>query len=97
MTTNYEDMPYDIDGFVLNDGAKMVSEHVNHRLYLIECGEVADRRALFGEAVLATTSALEQRYVLDRTLAYLVAFGEIDLEIAGLNDDGETLYRRPDA
>ena len=97
MTTNYEDMPYDIDGFELNEQAKLVADHVNQRIYLIECGEVADRRALFGEAVLASTSALEQLYVLDRNLDYLIAFGEMNLEIAGLNDDGETLYRRPDA
>ena len=93
----YESMPYDIDGFELNDESKRLLDHVNQRLYLIECGEVADRRALFGESVMASTSALEQRYVLDRTLAYLIAFGELDLEIAGVNDDGEPLYRRPDA
>ena len=97
MTNPYEEMPYDIDGCELNDGAKMVSDHVNQRLYLIEPGEVADRHDLFGEAVLASTSVLEQRYVLDRNLAYLIAFGEIDLEIAGVNDEGETLYRRSDA
>ena len=97
MTTNYEDMPYDIDGFELNEQAKLVADHINQRIYLIECGEVADRHALFGEAVLATTSALEQRYVLDRNLAYLIAFGEINLEIAGVNEDGEPVYRRPDA
>ena len=92
----YQHMPYGIDGCDLNDGAKIVSDHVNQRLYLIKGGEVADSRALFGEAVLASTSALEHRYVFDRTLAYLVAFGEIDLELAGHNDDGETLYRRCD-
>ena len=95
MTERYEDMPY--DGLDLNAGAKMVSDHVKRRIYLIGCGKVADRRALFGEAVLATTSELEQRYVLDRTLAYLVAFGEIDLEVARVNDDGEPVYRRSDA
>ena len=93
----YEEIPYASDGFELNEQATMVADHINQRIYLIECGEVADRRALFGEAVLASTSALERRYVLDRTLAYLIAFGEIDLEIAGVNEHGETQYRRSDA
>ena len=96
MNDIYEYMPYGIDSCDLNDGAKMISEHVDKHLYLIECGEVVDSRTLFGKTVLASTSTLEKRYVLDRTLDYLVAFGEIDLEFAGINDDGETLYRRCD-
>jgi len=90
----YDSMPYDIDSCELNDNAKMVFEHVDRRLYLIECGEPVDSHALFDKTVLASTSELERRYVFDRTLAYLIAFGEIDLEFAGVNDDGQPLYRR---
>ena len=94
MNEIFENMPYDIDSCELNDNAKMVFEHVDSRLFLIKCGEPVDSHALFDKAVLASTSELEHRYVFDRTLAYLIAFGEIELEFAGVNDDGQPLYRR---
>jgi hypothetical protein len=96
MTKHYRNIPYQMSGTELTDDAQLVSEHVKQRIYLIGCGEVVGRSTVFGEAVLAATSALEQLYVLDRTLAYLIAFGEIELEFAGVNDEGEPLYRRPD-
>ena len=75
---------------------EMVIEHADMRSYLIGIDEIVDYKRLFDPVLLESTTSLEQLYVLDRTLTMLVACGEIDLEHAGISDEGLTLYRRTD-
>ena len=75
---------------------KMVIEHADMRSYLIGVDEIVDYKRLFDPVLLESTTSLEQLYVFDRTLTMLVACGEIDLEHAGISDEGLTLYRRTD-
>ena len=91
----YENMPYDIDSCELNDIAKMVFDHVDRRLPLIECGEATDCKSLFDKVLWDSTTSLEHRFVFDRALSLMVAYGEIDLEFAGVDKDGQTQYVRP--
>jgi hypothetical protein len=73
---------------------KMVFEHVDDRLYFVPAGKKVDYTQLFDKRLLESTSPLEHRYVFERALAYLMAFEEIDLVFAGVNDKGQTLYKR---
>ena len=73
---------------------KMVFEHVDDRLYFVPAGKKVDYTKLFDKHLLESTSPLEHRYVFERALAYLMAFEEIDLVFAGVNDEGQTLYQR---
>ena len=73
---------------------EMVSEHVDEHLYFLDAGKKMDYTKLFDKHLLEAMTRLEQRYVLKRALDLLVAFGEIDVEFAGVNDEGETLYKR---
>ena len=74
----------------------MVAEHIDMRTYLVGMDETVDYRRLFDPALLESTTSLEQLYVFDRTLAMLVACGEINLEHAGTSEEGLNLYRRSD-
>ena len=73
---------------------KMVFEHVDEHLYFVEVGKKVDYTQLFDKRLLESTSPLEHKYVFERALAYLMAFEEIDLVYAGVNDEGQTLYER---
>ena len=73
---------------------KMVCEHVDEQLYFVEAGKKVGYTKLFDKHLLQATTALEQRYVLKRTLDHLIACGEIDVVFAGVNDEGQTLYKR---
>ncbi len=73
---------------------KMVFEHVDEHLYFVEVGKKVDYTKLFDKQLLESTSPLEHRHVFERALAYLMAFEEIDLVYAGVNDEGQTLYER---
>jgi hypothetical protein len=53
-----------------------------------------DYTQLFDKHLLQATTSLEHRYVFERALAHLMAFEEIDLVFAGVNDEGQTLYKR---
>jgi hypothetical protein len=75
---------------------KMVSEHVDNQIYFVEVGKKVNYTELFDKALLDATTPLEHRYVFERALAYLIAFEEVDLRIVGVNDAGQTLYRRMD-
>jgi hypothetical protein len=73
---------------------KMVFVHVDEHLYFVEVGNKVDYTQLFDKHLLQTTTSLEHRYVFERALAYLMAFEDIDLVFAGVNDEGQTLYKR---
>ena len=73
---------------------EMVAEHVDDHLYFVEAGKKVDFTQLFDKHLLKSTTPLEQRYVLKRTLDHLIACGEIDVVFAGVNDEGQTLYKR---
>ena len=73
---------------------EMVAEHVDGQLYFVQAGKKVVYKALFDKHLLETTTALEQRYVLKRVLDHLIACGEIDVVFAGVNDEGQTLYKR---
>ena len=73
---------------------EMVLEHVDEQLYFVKAGKKVDYTKLFDKQLLQATTSLEHRYVFERALAYLMAFEEIDLVIAGVNDEGQTLYQR---
>ena len=82
--------------FKTNDDSikTMVAEHVEMREWLIGFDETVDYTRLFDPVLLEATTSLEHRYILDRTLSLMVVCGEIDLEFAGINDAGFSLYRR---
>lgn len=73
---------------------EMVSDYIDERLYYVEAGKEVNFTQLFDKHLLEATTPLEQRYVLKRALDLLVACGEIDVEFAGVNDEGQTLYQR---
>jgi hypothetical protein len=73
---------------------KMVHGHVDDHLYHVEVGKKVTYMALFDKRLLDSTSTLEHYYVFERALADLMAFEEIDLEYAGVDDEGRTLYKR---
>ena len=73
---------------------EMVIEHVDEQLYFVEAGEKVEYTKLFDKHLLEATTPLEQRYVLKRALDHLIACGEIDVVFAGVNDEGQTLYKR---
>jgi|GEM_PF-5698094 len=73
---------------------KMVSDHVDKQLYFIKVGKKVDYTQLFNKHLLQSTTLLEHRYVFERALAYLMAFEEIDLVYAGVNEEGQPLYER---
>ena len=72
----------------------MVAEYIDMRTYLIGMDEAVDYKRLIDPVLLDSTTSLEQLYVFDRTLAMLVACGEIDLDLVGTDDEGNNLYRR---
>ena len=78
------------------ESTKMVGEHVDNHIYFVEVGKKVNYTELFDKALLDAMTTLEHRYVLERALAYLIAFEEVDLELAGVNDEGQTLYQRID-
>ena len=73
---------------------KIVSGHVDEQLYFVKVGNKVDYTQLFDKHLLQSMTLLEHRYVLERALAYLIAFEEIDLVFAGVNDKGQILYER---
>ena len=73
---------------------EMVFEHVDDHLYFVEAGKKVDYTKLFDKHLLEATTPLEQRYVLKRALDHLIACGEIDVIFAGVNSEGQTLYKR---
>lgn len=81
---------------VNKDIKQMVLDHVDMRIYFMECDETYECEFLFDKALWNATTPLEHQYVLERSLALLTACGEIELEFAGVNDEGKTLYRRLD-
>ena len=79
----------------MNENTKeMVREYVDDRLYFVPVGKKVDYTKLFDKHLLESTSQLEHQYVFERALDYLIAFEEIDLVLAGVNDEGQTLYQR---
>ena len=73
---------------------KMVFDHVDEQLYLVDAGKKVEYTKLFDRHLLEATTPLEQRYVLKRALDHLIACGEIDVVLAGVNDKSQTLYQR---
>lgn len=73
---------------------KMVHDHVDDHLYHVEVDKQVTYMELFDKQLLDSTSTLEHYYVFERALADLMAFEEIDLEYAGVDDEGRTLYKR---
>lgn len=76
------------------DITKMVAEYMDARIYFIDAGKKVAYTEVFDNALLKSTTQLEHRFVLQLALDYLVALGEVDLEFAGVNDEGQTLYER---
>ena len=74
---------------------EMLSEHIDARIYHMQCDKTYVLEWLLGESVLASTTELEQMY-LERMLNLLIVCGEAGVEIAGLNEEGRYLYQRVD-
>jgi hypothetical protein len=72
---------------------EMLLEHINARVYHMQCDETYVFGWLLGEPILASTTELEQMY-LERMLNLLIVCGETEVEIAGLDEEGRTLYQR---
>jgi hypothetical protein len=73
---------------------EMISEHAINRVARMEIGDVTNCIELFGSAVWYSLTDLEKHYLFMRMVDMLVDEGELDLEIAGVNDAGQTLYER---
>jgi hypothetical protein len=72
----------------------MVSEHAINRVARMEIGDVTNGIELFGSALWYNLTDLEKHYLFMRMLDMLVDEGELDLEFAGVDADGQTLYRK---
>jgi hypothetical protein len=75
----------------------MVRDHVDGRIYHMEIDKTYDFSWMLGESILALTTELERMY-LERMLNTLILCGEtiMEIQIAGLDEDGRTLYHRVD-
>ena len=81
--------------YVTNENIEaMVSEHAMNRVARMEIGDVTNCIELFGSAVWYSLTDLEKHYPFMRMLDMLVNEGELDLEFAGVDADGQTLYRK---
>ena len=78
-----------------NDVKTMAQEHLDARVYHMQSGETYAFDWLLGESILASCTDLE-RLFLERLIYLLVTCSEVDIDIAGVNDEGEFLYRRLD-
>ena len=72
----------------------MISEHAINRVARMEIGDVTYCKELFGKALWHSLTVLEQHYLFMRMVDMLVNEGELELEFAGVDDDGKNLYRR---
>jgi len=77
------------------DTKKMVLDHVDERIYHMKTGETYTFEWLLDESILAATTELERMH-LERMLNTLIVCGEVDVEVAGCDEEGKTLYRRVD-
>ena len=73
---------------------EVISEHAINRVACMKVGDVTSPVGLFGSAVWYNLTDLEKHYLFMRMLDMLVDEGELDLEFAGVDADGQTLYRR---
>ena len=73
---------------------ELVSEHAINRVARMKAGDVTNCKELFGKAVWYNLTHLEKHYLFVRMLDMLVDEGELDLEFAGEDADGQTLYRK---
>ena len=73
---------------------ELVSEHAINRVARMKAGDVTNSEELFGKAVWHSLTDLEKHYLFMRTLDMLVNEGGLDLEFAGVDADGQTLYRK---
>lgn len=78
-----------------NNFREMLGKHIDAQIYHMQCDETYASGWMLGESVLESTTDLEQLY-LERMLHLLVVCGEAELEVAGLNEEGEYLYHRVD-
>jgi hypothetical protein len=72
----------------------MISEHAFNRVACMEIGDVTNCKDLFGSALWYSLTDLEKHYLFIRMINMLVTVGELDLEFAGEDHEGQTLYRR---
>ena len=73
---------------------ELVSEHAINRVARMKAGNVTNCKELFGKAVWYNLTDLEKHYLFMRTLDMLFNEGDLDLEFAGEDDEGQTLYRK---
>jgi hypothetical protein len=74
---------------------EMMLEHIDARIYHMQSDKTYVFGWLLGDPILASTTELERMY-LERMLNLLVVCGETEMEIAGLDEEGQTLYHRVD-
>ena len=73
---------------------EMISEHAINRVARMKAGDVTSPVGLFGSAVWYSLTDLEKHYPFMRMVDMLVDEGELDLEFAGVDADGQNLYRK---
>ena len=72
----------------------MISEHATNGVARMKVGDVTSCVGLFGSALWYNLTDLERYCLFMDIVDMLVDEGELDLEFAGVNDEGLTLYRR---
>ena len=77
------------------DMKQMIRDHVDERIYHMQTEKTYTFEWLLGDSILASTTELERMY-LERMLNLSLAFGELEIYVDGLNEEGRTLYRRVD-
>jgi len=80
-----------------NNIKKMLLDHVDERIYHMHSDETYTFDWLLGDSILASTTDLERLH-LERMLNLSIVCGEtdMDLQVAGLDEEGRTLYHRMD-
>ena len=73
---------------------ELISEHATNRVARMEVGDVTNNKELFGSALWYSLTDLEKHYLFIRMVDMLVGEGELDLEFAGVDDEGQPLYRK---
>ena len=77
------------------DMKQMIRDHVDERIYHMQTEKTYTFEWLLGDSILASTTELDRMY-LERMLNLSLAFGELEIYVDGLNEEGRTLYRRVD-
>lgn len=78
----------------VDDFNEMLEEYLINSIASMDIGEVTNCAGLFDPKLWDNLTRLERRYLFGCTLDNFVITGEVNLEFAECDHEGEILYRR---